>query len=489
MTMLAQRAVHFMNAIFSHLLSGLQRKWKILLLISLLVLVILLGYRVLLSPYVMPLFELTPLPMEGAQRLLVMAPHCDDETLGPGGVIQAAVRAGIEVRVVIATNGDGYRYATMRDFRRIYPRALDFIRMGMLRQQESLAALRVLGVQPEKVYFLGYPDRGSPALWNGYWSRQKPYRSPFSKENRSPYPLTYNPAAVYSGEDYLADIAAILADYRPDLIIYPHPDDEHPDHWGLNAFTRLAIARLQHADPTYTPLQFTYLIHRPDFPAVKGLKPDAVLVPPAALSWIYPNWYRWDLTPEDVSAKRRAVAQYHTQLTTLRGLMESFVRANELFAPVEDAGLRAVAQGDALRPSSWEDADGAPIPPVQLDPVADFITRDVIPSGDLSAIYAAQDEQGSLLACLQMKNRAVPEMLYVIRIKALSADGIATYQARSGRPASGTAVVQRTVNYACAAIPLAELGNPWAVYLGATVEVSGQVVDKSAWQMIYTGMP
>lgn len=48
---------------------------------------------------------------------------------------------------------------------------------------------------------------------------------------------------------------------------------------------------------------------------------------------------------------------------------------------------------------------------------------------------------------------------------------------------------RRAVNYACAAIPLAELGNPWAVYLGATVEVSGQVVDKSAWQMIYTGMP
>src|SRR5512136_1478514 len=55
---------------------------------------------------------LTPLSLDGVQRLLVLAPHCDDETLGSGGLIQSALAAGIQVRVVIATNGDGYVFAT-----------------------------------------------------------------------------------------------------------------------------------------------------------------------------------------------------------------------------------------------------------------------------------------------------------------------------------------------------------------------------------------
>jgi hypothetical protein len=46
-------------------------------------------------------------------RLLVIAPHCDDETLGAGGTIAQARRQGLAVRVVFMTNGDGS--ATGRD--------------------------------------------------------------------------------------------------------------------------------------------------------------------------------------------------------------------------------------------------------------------------------------------------------------------------------------------------------------------------------------
>ena len=93
---------------------------------------------------------------------------------------------------------------------------------------------------------------------------------------------------------------SILKDYRPDLIVYPHPDDVHPDHWGLNVFTRLAIAEVTHNDATFQPTQITYLIHRPDFPTMRGLKPQESLIPPPALLDIYPDWFRLDLTPEEV---------------------------------------------------------------------------------------------------------------------------------------------------------------------------------------------
>jgi LmbE family N-acetylglucosaminyl deacetylase len=39
-------------------------------------------------------------------RLMVIAPHPDDESLACGIVLQRAVRAGARVRVIYATDGD-----------------------------------------------------------------------------------------------------------------------------------------------------------------------------------------------------------------------------------------------------------------------------------------------------------------------------------------------------------------------------------------------
>ena len=39
------------------------------------------------------------------RRLLVVAPHPDDEVLGSGGLLHLAVRAGRAVRVLLATDG------------------------------------------------------------------------------------------------------------------------------------------------------------------------------------------------------------------------------------------------------------------------------------------------------------------------------------------------------------------------------------------------
>ncbi|MFQ3611471.1 MAG: PIG-L family deacetylase, partial [Fimbriimonadales bacterium] len=50
-----------------------------------------------------------PMPTPTAnQRLLIIAPHPDDEVLGCGGLIAEAVRQGSAVRVVAITAGDGF---------------------------------------------------------------------------------------------------------------------------------------------------------------------------------------------------------------------------------------------------------------------------------------------------------------------------------------------------------------------------------------------
>src|SRR5271157_361873 len=161
------------------------------------------------------------MPMQSVQRVLILAPHPDDETLAAGGLILAARQAGIQVRVVLATNGDGSRSTALAYLHAVRPNGQDYLQMGDQRQQESLAALKILGVSSDQVDFLGYPDQGTPSLWTDHWSASSPYTSPFTQQTHSVYPMTYDHRAVYSGQDYLADLTAIIDAYRPDLIVYP----------------------------------------------------------------------------------------------------------------------------------------------------------------------------------------------------------------------------------------------------------------------------
>ncbi len=433
--------------------------------------------------------DLKTLNLDGYHRLLILAPHCDDETLSSAGLILAAQRAGLQVRVVIATNGDGYLFATMQDFRKIYPKPADFIRLGEIRQQESLKALAILGIQPDQVIFLSYPDRGTPALWNDYWAASNPYRSPYSRDTKSPYSITYNPKSVYAGVDYLADLTSIIEAYRPDLVVYPHPQDVHPDHWGLNVFSRLAITLIHHKDPTYQPTELTYLVHRPDFPEIKGLRPQASLTPPAILYALSSDWYRLDLTPANTTLKGQAVQAYRSQLPLLRNLLESFVRANETFSAVHDATLATATKGDPYNPSTWVSSSGQSLEPVQLDPAGDYATRSFVPAGDLTAVYTSRDTQGNLQVCAQMRENTIPEITYFLRLKALTDNGIVSYRARTGNTQTGWHQVHGSGVYACATVSLASLGNPWAVFVGATTEGGGRIEDESAWQMIYIPKP
>lgn len=84
-------------------------------------------------------------PITSASRILVFSPHPDDEALGCAGLIRQAVTAGATVRVVLFTNGDGFRVAAERQYRRLNVDARDYIAFGRLRQEESRDAMRALG--------------------------------------------------------------------------------------------------------------------------------------------------------------------------------------------------------------------------------------------------------------------------------------------------------------------------------------------------------
>jgi N-acetyl-1-D-myo-inositol-2-amino-2-deoxy-alpha-D-glucopyranoside deacetylase len=46
------------------------------------------------------------LALAGSDRLLILAPHPDDESIATGGLIQVARGVGAAVRVIVLTDGD-----------------------------------------------------------------------------------------------------------------------------------------------------------------------------------------------------------------------------------------------------------------------------------------------------------------------------------------------------------------------------------------------
>ncbi len=123
--------------------------------------------------------------------------------------------------------------------------------------------------------FLGYPDRGLLPMWLADWQTQCPFTAPYTKASMDPYTNTYDPQAEYCGRNLLADLRLLLAQARPDLILLPHPADQHPDHRTLSAYVRLAAAMEEAGSPGLSPasmglsgaLCLLSAAARPSFPA------------------------------------------------------------------------------------------------------------------------------------------------------------------------------------------------------------------------------
>jgi hypothetical protein len=69
--------------------------------------------------------SLDALDLSTQSRAIVFAPHCDDETLGVGGVIKLLTDAGTPVRTVFFTNGDGFRIAAQFHLKKLNLTAAD----------------------------------------------------------------------------------------------------------------------------------------------------------------------------------------------------------------------------------------------------------------------------------------------------------------------------------------------------------------------------
>ena len=291
--------------------------------------------RVDAAPPAAPLVE--PLALPARPRVLVFAPHPDDETIAVGGLLFRLAQARVPLRVVFVTNGDGYTRALEEDLDVERPTDADYVALGELRQREALAALAHLGVRRRNVRFLGFPDGGLAELWRAHWLRTRPYTSPYTKESSPPD----GEGVGYDGQDLTSVVSGIMRDFGPTVVLVPHPYDTHLDHAHTTYFVTEALSDLEaNGLLAPAPTVLAYLVHYPRWPALRGPEFDRQFplddVPDT-------RWRETELAAPELAAKRAALEEYRSQLGVMNGFLRHFLCRNELYATVDPSVLLRIA--------------------------------------------------------------------------------------------------------------------------------------------------
>jgi N-acetylglucosamine malate deacetylase 1 len=131
----------------------------------------------------------------GAERVLVLAPHMDDETIGCGGALALHARAGASCTVVFLTDGRhgsaGLKHLGAKE------RRSEELKLVETRKREARLALQTLGVQDAT--FLDVED-----------------------------------GTLTSDPQVSKRVRGILERERPDLVYVPCFLEQHPDHYAAS---------------------------------------------------------------------------------------------------------------------------------------------------------------------------------------------------------------------------------------------------------------
>lgn len=146
-------------------------------------------------------------------KVLVLAPHPDDESIGCGGALCLHALAGDSIVAVFLTSGEA-GLKNCPEARRI-------------REAEAHAAAQILGIK--NLHFLHGPDGSLSNEINQLATALRP----------------------------------ILQSEQPNLIYLPHPGESHPDHKAATPILSAALGNMRvktRAYEIWTPLpQFQYL--------------------------------------------------------------------------------------------------------------------------------------------------------------------------------------------------------------------------------------
>jgi N-acetylglucosamine malate deacetylase 1 len=249
-----------------------------------------------------------------AHRILVLAPHMDDEVFGCGGTLTQAIRGGAEVAVIYLTDG---RKSHARRFVNLTGQALADAEAELVerRKREAHLAAGRLGIT--QTIFLDFPDGA----------------------------LAITPVSV-------ARLAEAIAVTAPECVFLPFLSDPHPDHWVTNGLGLAAAARAR-LDPempcwgyeVWAPLTANRLV---DITSTIDLKREAMAAFESQL-----ELYDYARAMQSLNAYRGlliephggyAEAFYAAPLDLYRALYETIVTSHGHAArTVREAGVSHVA--------------------------------------------------------------------------------------------------------------------------------------------------
>jgi LmbE family N-acetylglucosaminyl deacetylase len=205
-------------------------------------------------------------------RTLVIAPHPDDESIAAGGLLQRAIAAGGEVRVIVVTDGENNPWPVRYLKKKVRVNDADRAEWGALRREESRRALVMLGVPVSATSFLGYPDRLLTTM-------------------------------ARRGDRRVRDaISTAIEGFVPSLLVVPSAFDLHPDHRAIGWFAH-DVAKGRDI--------VTYVIH--------GHPPHERLS------------FRLELNATEEAQKRAAIECHQSQLVLSRTRFLSYARPVEEF--------------------------------------------------------------------------------------------------------------------------------------------------------------
>jgi LmbE family N-acetylglucosaminyl deacetylase len=167
------------------------------------------------------------LRLTGSDRLLIIAPHPDDESIAAGGLLQIADAAGAAVRVLVLTDGDNNPWPQRWIEKRWRIDAAARARWGARRREEAEAALNLLGVARTDVRFLALPDMGITDI------------------------------LMRNDRDVMSVIRDEASSFAPTVLVAPSLADRHPDH---SAAFILATRACADAGRTFSRI-LTFAVH------------------------------------------------------------------------------------------------------------------------------------------------------------------------------------------------------------------------------------
>lgn len=281
-----------------------------------------------------PKADATEMSAPGPQdRVLVVAPHPDDEALGASGLLGRAKKAGAAVRVVYLTHGDDNEVSSLFYLKKPLLTKFNLLKIGEIREEEAEVAMGLLGIPQSELIFLGYPDGGTLSIWRGHWGTARPFKHLLADIDKVPYENDFSYGSPYKGENVLNDLKRIFSEYRPTHVFVTAPFDRHADHRAAYLFTQLALLELEESIPR--PALYGYVIHARRWPRPRAYRPIEALEPPeAGIPEGRLDWARLPLSAEEVAAKKKTISKYESQMTYTKKYLLSFVRTNELFLPL-----------------------------------------------------------------------------------------------------------------------------------------------------------